>query len=125
MTGGALNPWHARGWDSGEVDPATWEPGDPLWSRQNHGHSLYFFNFRDDTENPVCCCVDAASWPEPGCHKIPTPFDDEDEIARLVRLIREDVPYTVGEEGPRVHVPLVPVMGNLLPAPARYLGTTS
>lgn len=118
MTGGALNPWHARGWDSGEVDPATWEPGDPLWSRQNHGHSLYFFNFRDDTENPVCCCVDAASWPEPGCHKIPTPFEDEDEIARLVRLIREDEPL-----GARLI--RASIEGDILRATRRALGGTS
>lgn len=49
--------------------PERWEPGDPLFARQGHQHSLYFYNFRDDDpcrDNETdCVCPDRATWPEP------------------------------------------------------------
>lgn len=48
-----------------------WQPGDPLWSREQGQHSRYFFNFRDDDVSEECSCSDAASWPEPrGFHRL-------------------------------------------------------
>ena len=47
------------------IDAPTWTPGDPLYDRGDHPHSLYLFNFRDDPDGEECHCNDAASWPTP------------------------------------------------------------
>lgn len=50
------------------MSAATWEPGDPLYAEGPY--RAYFFNFKDDPrdEAEVCCCGDAAWWPEPASH---------------------------------------------------------
>lgn len=45
------------------ADPEGWQPGDPLYTRDQH--STYVYNFRDDAHTEDCHCSDAARWPEP------------------------------------------------------------
>ena len=58
-----------------------WQPGDPLYRREDHTHSLYAFNFRSDPDGEECHCSDAASWPEPTRHRA---IKDGDELGDLI-----------------------------------------
>lgn len=58
-----------------------WEPGDPLYHR-NNSYRDGLFNFRDDATDDECHCADAAGWPEPigGRH-----IAAGDELGRFIR----------------------------------------
>ena len=58
-----------------------WQPGDPLWTRENHPNSNYLYNWRTDTQVETCNCPDAAHWPEPGSRYR---LRDGDELADLI-----------------------------------------
>ena len=59
-----------------------WQPGDPLHRRENHQHSRYLFNYRDDGTDADECkpCPDATSWPVPHNRVLPM----VDEIGRFI-----------------------------------------
>lgn len=63
-----------------DVDPDTWEPGIPLYSKQAHAHSLYLYNFRDDPTSETCGCGDSARWPKPDSRHLP----EGDELAKFI-----------------------------------------
>ena len=78
---------------------AVWEPGEPLYRREDHANSLYLFNFRDDTEAEDCCCADSADWPAQRRRPLPNP-DDGDEIGRLIAEVRADAEHRSKNEEP-------------------------
>ena len=62
----------------------TWTPGDPLYDADDHPHSMYVFNFRDEPTTEECHCGDAASWPKPRIGRV----IEDDPLEGFISAVR-------------------------------------